>query len=264
MSTVEHKNCNSEMQTGSGSESEAPAEQGPLLKLTEQAANNKWLRKVHDNVPSPAKAVLHKGKQPATDAIAAVDKTLQTDEARRLATSALDFFNASIAFILLLLTYTVSTLESTLRITTPTTAETETETEEQKQEETINAQAAVQKKEQSEISRHHTQAISLYHRYKAVGRTVVQKLFSAQSTSRTAVPNQQQQHEYDPYSLDKVVGNSAKQGFRLVKQAGAYSLSRASHFSGPGSSAIVPAADYVISKLPENAKLAVNESTSPF
>lgn len=244
--------------TPSISDTGADVGKGPLGRLSELAYQSALAQKANDKLPSSVRPILKRGAEGADRAIAAVDETLQTDEAQRVAGSAVDLFHAMSAFTLMLLSATVSRFETLLNIPSPSSSpspSSPTNTDSQSQDE-------------SELNSQREKAHELLLRYKSVVLACFHTLLQKKnvSSSETSTDGQQEQREsrYDPHSIDKVVLNNVKHGVHFVKKAGAYSLSQASQFTGPGSSAIAPTADYIISKLPENAQRVVSESSSPF
>lgn len=234
------------------------AEKGPLGRLSERAYQSALAQKANDKIPSSVRPILKRGAEGADRAIAAVDETLQTDEAQRVAGSAVDLFRAMSAFTLMVLSATVSHFETVLNIPSRSPSpspSSPTNTDSQSQGE-------------SERNSQREKAHELLLRCKSVVLACFHTLLQKKnvSSSETSTDDQQGQREsrYDPHSIDKVVLNNVKHGVHFVKKAGAYSLSQASQFTGPGSSAIAPTADYIISKLPEDAQRVVSETSSLF
>lgn len=247
---------------GSSSPPPCDAEKGPLGRLSERAYQSALAQKANDNIPSSVRPILKRGVENADRAIAAVDETLQTDEAQRVAGSAVDLFHAMSAFTLMLMSATVSRFETLLNIPSPSPSSTTESQQQQQNQESENEMNNQREKAYELMLRCKSIVLACFH-------TLLQKKnvsSSSETSTTTSTDDDQQQQEgrYDPHSMDKVVMNNVKHGVHFVKKAGAYSLSQASQFTGPGSSAIAPTADYIISKLPENAQRVVSESSCPF
>lgn len=235
------------------------AAKGPIGRLVDQASRLRLVREAQQHVPESARPVLERSKEPASRAIAAVDRTLQTDEAQHVASSAVSLFYALKAFTVMLLTSAVTRLESTLDVPAP--ANTQQSEPDATGPRSVDSHAGEQDRDVP--PRQEQQSRTLFARYVAVCRTAFHKVSSRSNQSTSSMESNENSttggSTYDPHALDRVVRRRARAGVEFAKDISAQSLSRAARFSGPGSSTIAPAAQFVISHLPEDMQRSVHE-----
>lgn len=240
-----------------------PPAKGPLAALADRAAESTILRQAQQHIPASARPALERTREPATRVLHAVDNTLTTEEAQRVATTASDFMHAVAGFTLLLLSLAVTQLESALKIPTPPPADPVAQPS---VVEPDSDSDNLQPREHDEDEATKVQkARLLFSRYALVAQTVYKKFSKGTPESAAKdVPTGPVDSKSDPKSLEKAIAAHARSGLNVMSEISAYSLSRASRFQGPGASTIAPAANYIISSLPEKAKEAVHNSRCPF